>query len=86
MSEIDSSTDRTEREAVLDRLADTIDLTHARIEAIEADSPAKQELQIKWIRALGYLSGQYRKLLNDEDLDEMAAELDLLQAGDGGPQ
>ncbi|MFC4438567.1 MULTISPECIES: hypothetical protein [Natrialbaceae] len=83
MSE-DPSPDRTDRDDVLDRLADTIELTHDRIETTEAESPDAQELQIKWIRALGYLAGQYRKLLKDEDLDEMAAEIDLLKADDGG--
>ena len=77
------SPDRTDREAVLERLADTIELTHDRVESLEIDSHEDQELQIKWIRALGYLSGQYRKLLKDEDLDEMAEELELLQAEDG---
>lgn len=75
--------DRTDREAILERLAETIDLTHDRIERFEADSHEEQELLIKWIRALGYLSGQYRKLLKDEDLDEMAEELELLKADDG---
>ncbi|WP_306059979.1 hypothetical protein [Natronococcus wangiae] len=69
---------------MLDRFAATIELTHERIETAEAESPDVQELQIKWIRALGYLAGQYRKLLKDEDLDEMAEELELLQAEDGG--
>ncbi|MDG5761531.1 hypothetical protein QA600_19555 [Natronococcus sp. A-GB1] len=78
-----NSTPRTDREAVLERLADTIELTHDRVESLEIDSHEDQELQIKWIRALGYLSGQYRKLLKDEDLDEMAEELELLQAEDG---
>lgn len=78
----DTDLTRTDREAVLHLLAETIDATHARIDASEADSREEQELLIKWIRTLGYLSGQYRKLLNDEDLDAMAAELDLLRAGE----
>ncbi|WP_254532792.1 hypothetical protein [Natrinema gelatinilyticum] len=86
MTPTDRPSERTDREAVLDRLADTIELTHDRIAASDPDTAAEQKLQIKWIRTLGYLSGQYRKLLNDEDLDEMAAEIDLLQADDGGPQ
>ena len=81
-----ANVDRTDREAVLERLADTIELTHDRVERLEVDSHEDQELQIKWIRALGYLSGQYRKLLKDEDLDEMAEELELLQAEDGEPR
>ncbi|ADB60134.1 hypothetical protein Htur_1244 [Haloterrigena turkmenica DSM 5511] len=84
MTQTQPSTEKTDREDVLDLLAETIETTHARIELDDAASRDEQELQIKWIRALGYLAGQYRKLLNDEDLDEMAAELDLLKAADGG--
>ncbi|RQG97653.1 hypothetical protein [Natrarchaeobius chitinivorans] len=83
MSTSTHSADRSDREAVLDRLAETIEATHQRIDPAEATSPDEQKLQIKWIRTLGYLSGQYRKLLNDEELDEMAAELELLH-DDGG--
>ena len=75
----DSTPDRTDREEVLALLADTIETTHARIEAFEAETHDDQELLIKWIRALGYLSGQYRKLLKDEDLDELEADIDLMK-------
>lgn len=80
----DDGTTRTDRKATLHRLDDTIALTHERIQRFEADSPDDQELLIKWIRTLGYLTGQYRKLLKDEDLDELAAELEGLK-GDGRP-
>jgi len=76
------NSDRTEREEVLALLADTIEMSHDRITAFDATSPDEQELLIKWIRTLGYLSGQYRKLLHDEDLDQMAAELEMLQTTD----
>ena len=84
MSSTESSSDRTDREEILARLADTIELTHDRIENVDAKSAEAQELQIKWIRALGYLAGQYRKLLKDEDLDEVREELDLLEAATDG--
>ena len=74
-----NDTARTDREEVLHLLAETIETTHGRVETFEADSREDEELLIKWIRALGYLSGQYRKLLKDEDLDEMAAELELIK-------
>ncbi|WP_265110755.1 hypothetical protein [Halosolutus halophilus] len=79
MESTNSSPERTDREDVLALLADTIEATHTRIAATEAETVEEQELQIKWIRALGYLVGQYRQLLKDEDLDEMATELDLLR-------
>ncbi|WP_254861430.1 hypothetical protein [Halovivax gelatinilyticus] len=74
----DSVSDRTDRDEVLDRLTDVIDLAHTRIDRFDPDSPAEEELLIKWIRALASLSGQYRQLLNDRELDEMAAELERL--------
>jgi|GEM_PF-1520369 hypothetical protein len=82
MVSTNSSTDRTEREEVLALLAETIEATHERIDDFEATSADEQELLIKWIRALGYLTGQYRKLLKDEDLDELRETADLLEAAD----
>lgn len=77
-----SSADRTDREVVLALLAENIESTHERIDEFEAETPEEQELLIKWIRALGYLAGQYRKLLKDEDLDELRETADLLEAAE----
>lgn len=77
----DESADQSERDEILSVLAQTIQAIHAQIEAMEWDeSPENQELAIKWIRALGYLAGQYRKLMKDTDIDEMESELSLLEA------
>ena len=81
MDEKTTSESRTDREEVLHLLAETIETTHSRVEAFEADSHEDQELLIKWIRTFGYLTDQYRKLLNDEELDELAAELEGLKGG-----
>lgn len=82
MRESDSSSNRTDRDEILARLADTIELTHEQIDAIDAETPEDHELLIKWIRAQGYLAGQYRKLLKDEDLDELRETADLLEAAE----
>ncbi|ELY54991.1 hypothetical protein C491_17424 [Natronococcus amylolyticus DSM 10524] len=74
---------RTDREQILEILAETIDEMQERIDPPAADSPEEQELQIKWIRAQGYLAGQYRKLLKDEDLDVLEEEVDLLKTVSG---
>jgi hypothetical protein len=79
MRELESNPPRTDREAILELLADTIRTTHDRIERSEAETPEEQELLIKWIRALGYLAGQYRKLLKDEDLDVLEEDVDLIK-------
>ena len=75
-----TSTDpATERERVRQQLASTIDTVHERIQDADPESPDEEQMLIRWTRTLGYLSGQYRKLLKDRDLDEMQDELELLQ-------
>lgn len=75
----DIASTSTDRERVLHLLVDTIDSTHGRINDFEAETTEEQELLIKWIRTLGYLSGQYRKLLKDSDLDELQEDVGLLE-------
>lgn len=70
----------TEREEIQDILVATIRTVRARIEDYDPDSPEEEQLYIRWVRTLGYLSGQYRKLVKDADIDEMQADLDLVQA------
>ena len=41
--------------------------------------PADERMAIPWIRAQGYLTGQYRQLFKDRDLVEMQDDLELLQ-------
>ena len=60
-------------------LADTIQDVHDDIEDRDPDDIDAEKLQIRWIRTLGYLAGQYRKLMKDTDIDEMEDELALLQ-------
>ena len=69
----------TEREEVLSILADNIRAVDDRIDAREFKDADDEQLQIRWVRTLGYLSGQYRKLMKDTDIDEMEDELELLQ-------
>lgn len=79
MTPPNTTPDHNDREAILALLVDTIETTYERIQAFEAETPEDQELLIKWIRALGYLTGQYRMLLKDEDLDELEETVDLLK-------
>ena len=83
MSTFEPAPGQTEREEILALLADTIRMSHSRIEHFEAETPEEQELLIKWIRALGYLSGQYRMLLRDEDLDVLEEDVNLLKTVSG---
>lgn len=70
--------ERSDREAILTLLFETIEMTHSRIENIEADSLEEQRLEIQWIRTFGYLTGQYRKLLKDEDIEALHDDADLV--------
>lgn len=71
----------SEREAILGILADQIRDINDRLEELEPDPDdmEAQRMQIRWTRTLGYLVGQYRKLMKDTDIDEMEEEMDLIQ-------
>lgn len=70
----------TDREEIETLLVKTIRSLHARIQA-EADTslePDAERLQLERIRTLAHVTSQYRLLVQDADVDEMDAELDLL--------
>ena len=73
--------DTTEREEILAVLADQIRTVDRRIEEMDPDlgDMEAQQVQIKWTRTLGYLAGQYRKLMKDIDIDDMEEAMKLLQ-------
>jgi len=75
----ETAAELTERDDVLASLAETMAEVRERIDPSAATTPEEQELQIKWVRAHGYLAGQYRMLKRDTDLDEMEDELELLE-------
>lgn len=69
----------TEREEVLSILAETIRDVHDEVEARDPEEIDAEKLHIRWVRTLGYLSGQYRKLMKDTDIDEMEEDLQFLE-------
>lgn len=69
----------TEREEVLSILARQIRAIDERIQKYDIEEGADEQTLIKWTRTLGYLSGQYRKLMKDTDIDEMEADLEFLK-------
>lgn len=69
----------TEREEIRSILAARIRAIDERLEDIDAEAGMDEEVQIRWTRTLGYLSGQYRKLLKDTDINEMEEDLELLK-------
>lgn len=70
-----------EREEVLEILASRIREIDNRLDTLDLDPDdlEAQQLQIKWTRALGYLGGQYRKLVNDRDLDKMEQDIEAFR-------
>ncbi|WP_394740143.1 hypothetical protein [Natronococcus roseus] len=78
-AEFGDTNDQSDREEILSFLFAQIEFTHEHLEEMDLDSREDEELAIKWMRTLGSLSGQYRLLTKDKDIDEMQDELDFLQ-------
>lgn len=70
-----------DREEVLSILEDAIHDVRNRTKEREVETAEDEQMLIKWYRTLGTLSGQYRMLQRDTDIDEMEAELELLRKG-----
>ncbi|RJT07998.1 hypothetical protein [Halococcus sp. IIIV-5B] len=83
MSSLDSWYDdgRLDREAILSILSDQLHRIDDRLSEsdLASDDVQKQEIRIKWLRTLATLSGEYRKLMKDSDMDEFEEDLELLQ-------
>lgn len=69
-----------DREEMLSLLEDGIREAHRQVTEGRVRDPERDKVRIQWIRALGYAVGQYRQLSKDLDLEEMAAEIEALQA------
>ncbi|MFP4006115.1 MAG: hypothetical protein ACLFUR_05305 [Candidatus Hadarchaeia archaeon] len=50
-----------------------------KIENGRIRKPENERVRVKWIRSLGYLVGQYRRLLKDRDLEELAERVEKLE-------
>lgn len=68
-----------ERDDVLTMLGETMQDVRDRIAASDPETPEEERLLIQWVRAQGYLAGQFRTLKADTDLDEMEDHLELLE-------
>lgn len=69
----------TDREAILAILEEAIHDVRNQATNREGDTREDEQMQIKWYRTLATLAGQYRMLQRDTDIDEMEADLELLQ-------
>lgn len=68
-----------DREDVLETLEDAIDDVRKRTKSREIKTAEDERILISWYRTLGTLTGQYRKLRKDADLDEIEENVELLQ-------
>lgn len=76
---IDPFDDAADREEVLDLLEDALREAHRKVESGRVYDAEAERVRIKWVRAVGYLSDQYRKLLRDDDLEEFDERLTKLE-------
>lgn len=76
----------TDREVVLELVADRIAEIDGLLDELDPDPDdlEAQRLQIRWTRTLGYLTGQYRKLMKDKDIDQLDEDIELLSRVAGG--
>ena len=70
---------QTERDEIKAILATRIRALDATIEAADPATDDEAHLNLRRIRELGHLAGQYRKLMKDTDIDELEDDLALLQ-------
>ena len=72
-----------DREEVLDLLDDAIREAHRKVESGRVTDAENEKVRVQWVRALGYLAGQYRQLMKDKELEEMQEEIELLKEATG---
>lgn len=71
--------DVPDREEVLSLLEDGIDEAHRKVTSGRVYDEGHEKVRIQWIRALAYAAGQYRQLMRDRDLDELAERVERLE-------
>ena len=83
-SPIERGDSPSEREAILSILAERIRAVDARLdrldEEVDPDDLEAQRMQDKWTQSLGYLAGQYRKLMKDTDIDGLKEDVKLFES------
>jgi len=82
--------DVADREDVLALLEDAIDEAHRKACGNgRVYDPENERVRQGWLKTVGYLAGQYRQMLRDEDLEAMRREIDDLREqveADGGDE
>lgn len=79
----DPEESETDREEVLSILENAIHNVRDRTKEREVETSEDERMLIRWYQTLGTLSGQYRMLQRDTDIDEMEENLELLEEAAG---
>lgn len=77
--EADPFGDNMDREEVLDRLEDVLEEAHRKAINGRVRDAENEKVRQGWMKAVGYLAGQYRQLIRDKDLEELQEEIEALK-------
>lgn len=75
----DNGGEPLDRSEVLALLDDGIREAHRKVTQGRVHDPKNEEVRQGWIRALGYIAGQYRQLRKDEQLDDLEQRLEQIE-------
>lgn len=75
----DPFADNLDREEVLELLEDVLEEAHRKAVDGRVRDAENEKVRIQWIKAVGYLVGQYRQLVKDKDLEELQEEVEYLK-------
>lgn len=78
--------ERGDREAVLILLEDLIHQAYDKAKNGRVRNAKNEKVRQGWFKTVGYLAGQYRQLVKDEDLEELQEEVELLKTVAGVEQ
>ncbi|MDZ7703889.1 MAG: hypothetical protein U5L04_05340 [Trueperaceae bacterium] len=82
---VETFPENADREEILELVEDALREAHRKVESGRVYDAEAERVRIKWIRTVGYMADQYRKVLRDDDLEQMRAEIDELRDTiDGG--
>lgn len=71
--------DRSDRDTMLRILEDGVAEAHRKVDSGRVRDAENEKVRIQWVKALGYLAGQYRQLAKDAELEELADRLAELE-------
>lgn len=71
--------DRTDYDRMLEHLDTAIEEAREKIESGRIRDEKKEQVRIKWIRALAYAVNVRRQVTADRDLEELSEEIEALK-------